>query len=730
MENKNIVAVILNLSVEEHPWTRTISRRVIRNLLTDPLRCAEGVHPASKFVGELVLQALQKPSETKQQKALTTRYLCLLEGLLHKMPKTIFRQLAERILNLGSTGDQMVKCAAFQCIQKTLLQHPGENSLPIETNIELIHVLRSLKTPSDVSVCAYWLKALVEAHICAQLFNWKSSALCETVFSSSLRLINCCVQQNSRAAIAFLDHLYASLIERTQSVDKSDKECWTWTLKTMAGLVEESQSSIVGECFTRVLRKLAEMRDKDVCICAASIDDVFCSAIRHVGIEAVIQAVPLVFTTSESAVDFKRSWLLPLLTKSVKNGSVAFYMKYFVPMAMSLHEHLAELPELQAKLCATAEAQIWALLPKVLDSNPTDFQDTFPSLCPILGAVLNERADLRMSILEALRATLKFSSTCDAAKEIMQARARTSYQSYQTSHPGDHSSICGCHPTDLISTYIQHAVEKVQEADSSLQKKALIMDILIAMSKGANTASLFMIIEAIKNWFSSSDAQMQKKAYRLLAEIYRRTRDPSLNENGSSKVASCAWPWRIATYRSVACSLADLETLQHSYDIDCPKTSALDECEPDEQGSVIRSLAWSVSTEVNALASRLLRILCVRLPGYALEQYKEIIVNAVFLAKPTRTSAARKANVILLEALLDKFGMETLVRCAGKQIGWVKQLKNLEKRRRRREGKKHRAVGNGAGDEDMEGAEELDEDLDEGDEEGNSEVSSDNFIIK
>lgn len=52
--------MILKFSTEDQAWVRTMSRRVLRTLLTDPLRCSEkGYHPAAKFVGEVILQGLK-----------------------------------------------------------------------------------------------------------------------------------------------------------------------------------------------------------------------------------------------------------------------------------------------------------------------------------------------------------------------------------------------------------------------------------------------------------------------------------------------------------------------------------------------------------------------------------------------------------------------------------------------------------------------------------------------
>lgn len=181
-----------------------------------------------------------------------------------------------------------MKCAAFQCLQKALLQQPNDSCLTTETNIQLIVALRTLQFPSDISVCAYWLKALVEAHVClaareelksvdmldetlqifTKLFRRRSKELCEAVYESSSRLIQCCIQQNSNAAVLFLRYLH-------QSLDVKVEEPWRWVLKTMERVFEEAQSLVVGEEFATILKSSAEFRDRDeACFCCTEIEQV------------------------------------------------------------------------------------------------------------------------------------------------------------------------------------------------------------------------------------------------------------------------------------------------------------------------------------------------------------------------------------------------------------------------------------------------------------------------
>ncbi|KAI1730284.1 hypothetical protein Ddc_02974 [Ditylenchus destructor] len=782
MENINIVAIILRLSREEQPWVRTMSRRVLRNLLTDP-RCSEenGTHPAAKLIGELILKDLCASESGQQNKTYVTRQLCLLEGIMHKIPKSVFRELGEKVLHFGSAGDNMLKCAALQCLQKCLMQHPSDNCLTADTNIQLIVALRSLESPSDVSVCAYWLKALIEAHvclsakaeqksfdmldetlqICADLFKRRSTVLGEAVHLSCLRLIQCCIQQNAKASTTFLESLFLSL-DFKQTMDEARAESWKWVLKTMEGLLEESKELILGESFTNVLKRLAVVRDKGE-FCAAAIDSFFGSAIRHIGIEHVVNSVPVAFSVDNMStlLDFKRSWI--------------------------------------------------------------DFEEAFPLLCPIIGALLNERPDLRLTSLNALRAALKLASA-QGADGVMERFAKNfmpilfaiyTSTSLTTKTNGEHKALFMGHhdqsvklatletirlyiprvPGELLTTYVRLAIEKTQNPEERVNK-VLIMDILIAMSRGADVNSLSVIMQAISPWFHSDDAQMQKKAYRLLAEIYHRISDPDLQDFFSENeqllgelvckdyntVTASARSWRIATYRSATNMLLEIcvqlidvgskngETPSTALDFMLSNIFSTQNAKEFREESDTKMLtanltalsiiankhlrlmnaslisrlvsyalwSWKVSVRSSSLlpvASRLIRVICLRLPGYALEQYKDLLLETIFATELSKKSSvrSRKANALMMEVILDKFSTESVMKYAAQHVGWTKYIKNIEKQRRRRLTKKK-----GPHDENQESdaKQNVDEEYDDDDKESDEEDvdmnsdDSDEFFVK
>ncbi|PIO59854.1 hypothetical protein TELCIR_18671 [Teladorsagia circumcincta] len=111
---KNMVVSVAALSAHEKPWVRTMARRVVRAVLTDPITAMEnGLHAASSSVGLFIQQQLQSALASKNGEMTAMRYLCLLEGVMHKMPSSLFKQLAENILSSFAIADPMVLGAAM-----------------------------------------------------------------------------------------------------------------------------------------------------------------------------------------------------------------------------------------------------------------------------------------------------------------------------------------------------------------------------------------------------------------------------------------------------------------------------------------------------------------------------------------------------------------------------------------------------------------------------------------
>lgn len=157
---------------------------------------------------------------------------------------------------------------------------------------------------------------------------------------------------------------------------------------------------------------------------------------------------------------------------------------------------------------------------------------------------MNERVDLRLTILSAIRGALNFaSSNSQSSQQIMARYAKnflpiffSIYTNVEEStdtqlNGGYHFLVENEHsiklalletirlylsftPKDLLSTYVKIAIERVQNNENLLEKKVLIMDILIAMARDVDLEALNQINKVLSTWLLSEHYQIQKKAYR------------------------------------------------------------------------------------------------------------------------------------------------------------------------------------------------------------------------
>ncbi|KAL3112869.1 hypothetical protein niasHT_015575 [Heterodera trifolii] len=626
-----------------------------------------------------------------------------------------------------------------------------------------------------------------------------------------------------------IDHTIAvDLFEQLErSLNVQNAKAWPLIIEKLITLMAKAGPAVASgtPAFGRVMGTVAQFRDRDNCPVAESIDRLFAVALRSVGMESLLSAVPLNVDVDAPVLprDFRRSWLPPILSRHAQGDSLDFFARSLFPLAERLHQRVHKLPDLPQKLYKTLEHQIWAILPRLMANAPRDFHVAMPTLAPIMGAALNDRPDLRLTILRALREALKFETQNDGIC-MMERYARNFlpilfgiYTASATNmdkeaQKGDENGDIGKGrradedngairkatletirsyvqhqqtPQQLLTNYVGLAVQKMRRNASSsdgtmTEGQCLIADLLAALSRNAVPRDLECIFDFVEPWLCGrSSGRAQKKAYRILAEIYRRIGEPELETlfeakrtflhaliaNGTKGLNGTVFQWRIAIFRSVLSSFTEFDQLaEFSASISaeivaflsrlnnrstrhqsalclsemtsalirlgltgdeqvsassalCPLLSNLfgelkaskNGAEPSFQCSLIalnilaqkhcrlmdasllaQFVAYSSSAlrispaAVRPLPIRILRILSAKMEQFMFDQFKDLIIEAVF-SQDTRTSTSRmrKANALLLAQLLERLELETLLKFAGDRLVWQKQLKNIEKRRRR-----------------------------------------------
>lgn len=80
------------------------------------------------------------------------------------------------------------------------------------------------------------------------------------------------------------------------------------------------------------LKSLADLRDSFNFTYTSELEYTIGKAIRTLGPEAVLKAIPLSIPGREEN-EFRRSWLVPVLKDNVQTSTIRFFVEYFLPMA-------------------------------------------------------------------------------------------------------------------------------------------------------------------------------------------------------------------------------------------------------------------------------------------------------------------------------------------------------------------------------------------------------------
>ncbi|PIO74341.1 NUC173 domain protein [Teladorsagia circumcincta] len=715
-----MVVSVAALSAHEKPWVRTMARRVVRAVLTDPITAMEnGLHAASSSVGMFIQQQLQSALASKNGEMTAMRYLCLLEGVMHKMPSSLFKQLAENILSSFAIADPMVKCSALQCLHRCLQRQPCDAALPVETNVLLVKALKQLSPPcEDITVCAYWMQALAEAHVC---LTAKDPYRCYSLLPATLEIM-------------------------VKFFDKGDEQLAQLTYQILARLIERSVQDNE-ECAKSLLSLL------DRALNVHSTTTVGC-AVRHVGAPAVLSVIPL-------GIDADAAILNTEFTR-----------------------RLGSLDPVPQRLYMTLQIQLWELLPSFCDSPSDlekSFPQLAPVLGAAMNERSDLRPQILSALRRVLRFALMPDAPPERV-DVVSRYAKNFMPllfNLYTANADDQDdkgvrmsvletirTYAEVTPKELVANFVDAAITKANGAFEDSPKQARILDILCAISRSADCVTLEKVMDTIIPWFDMNE--MQKKAYRILEEVLAKRASPDLEPFFSSRcsdfenallrpIATVAPPARAAFANNTHTRSNASKCLQYMFkkliEMGAENEQQISSvlggilariyelatpCAGSDNGAVEMDIARSTLVALNIIAQkllrvlngghvsrlvahgcawigdgrppvrilviRLLRVLVQKLPEYALQQYRDLLINAVFEGQLTcdLTSKVRKANRLLLEVLVSKFGVDVLLKYTNKPE-WVKQLRNIEKINRRKE--RQVSGGGSAKDSDEESSE-------------------------
>ncbi|KPI99063.1 RRP12-like protein [Papilio xuthus] len=296
-------------------------------------------------------------------------------------------------------------------------------------------------------------------------------------------------------------------------------------------------------------------------------------AVKALGPEFVLTYIPLRDGTD---INLDRSWLLPVLREKIINSNLKYFATEILDMATFCRKKSREYAQNNDNAKAhTYELlcnQFWSLLPSFCN-NPKDIKDNFKTIARVLGNVLKDNPEFRLSVMQALRKLITCSNDDEDQKEL--GRFAKNYlpillNIYMTPAKGGEGEGQRLAALETIQIYLTITDQNVREelyknaitqleasVDNHFQRESIldIIRLLILYQTHKEIAVLFdkwvfplceTVIDDPKKYKKAKKDKMEedgetkplkykekvkliemehKKAYRILEEIFKSGKD-------------------------------------------------------------------------------------------------------------------------------------------------------------------------------------------------------------
>lgn len=162
-----------------------------------------------------------------------------------------------------------------------------------------------------------------------------------------------------------------------------------------------------------MLRKLNERKESHNFNHHKEVEHATGCAVKALGPEFVLRNIPI---REEDGINLDRSWLLPVLREKMVGAQLRYFATEILELATFSRRRSREFAQAhdtpRAHTYDLLCTQLWALLPSFCNC-PADVRDSFKTIARVLGNVLKDNPEFRLSVMQALRKLV----ACSADKE-------------------------------------------------------------------------------------------------------------------------------------------------------------------------------------------------------------------------------------------------------------------------------------------------------------------------
>jgi len=515
-------------------------------------------HPAAPLTAAWCIESLVA-ARGQSSRVEILHVLSVMKSILSVFPSKNVKSCCEEILKLLTLTDPVVRSSCLETLYCLFKAKPGEKTMPAEMNAQIIMALYDHQpSEKDTQPTGAWLRVIDSA---ACNLARVSPHLC---LSHLPRLFSVCMncllsdhEEVAKAAVNSMKTLLQECVKPVEGNDSSSNQSKTHLQKIVkileTGLSYQFHSvwalvlqlwataySVIGEIAPKLLIKslsdMGELRDSEHFFYKAEMDKALGSAVKTLGPRLVLEALPLGISGENDNPEFPRSWLLPVVRDNVTHTELGFFTSYFLPLAATFKKNAEDLSKQGRKAESTAydvlQLQIWSMLKGFCD-HPTDIRQNFQGLAKILGTALNEREDLRMDVMSALRSLC---TCCQEKEEDKQevSRFAKNYLPILFNHftseglVGESVRLAVLETIKkyftisddkLISTFLDKSLGKMSQHDVGSFRNIALLDLCMAMIPYTDVAGLKRVFDLSLPRLQSEDRTVQKKSYRVLEEM-------------------------------------------------------------------------------------------------------------------------------------------------------------------------------------------------------------------
>ncbi|KAM4703390.1 RRP12-like protein [Rhinophrynus dorsalis] len=523
-------------------------------------------HPAAQTTAKFCIQEIEKSGGSKEATT-TLHMLTLLKDLLPCFPVNVVKSCCETLLKVMTLNHVLITACAMQAFHGLFKAYPGPSVLTAELNAQIITALYDyLPNENDLQPLLAWLAVMEMAHINLSRLQ---SELClghlPRLFSTAM---NCFLSPHLQVVSAAAQTLKSLLTEcispfianigpvsssptsggpaghickmfrfAEEGLTYKFHSSWSFVLQVLQTFFEVA-GKYCHPFMKTCLQTLADLRVSAHFTHTGQLERAVGAAVESMGPEVVLRAIPLQIDGTEASCDFPRSWLVPVIRDYVKNTELGYFTRYFLPLAVNVKKRAGDLSQegrnLEAKIYETLQWQIWTMLTGFC-IKPTDVAASFKGIARTLGMVIKDQPELRLSVCQALRTLI--SKGCEAEEDKAEVSRFAKnflpilFNVYsEQPGPGEGAThrlsvldtvkaYLTITDQEMVSSFLDKALCKLTEAESSEFMRLAMMDLIVAMAPYADEPSMTKTFQAILPYLEDKNHSLQKKSYRVLEEI-------------------------------------------------------------------------------------------------------------------------------------------------------------------------------------------------------------------